>query len=776
VAIIAINDVELPSATVVAAPFAPRGPIVAGTSQSTVTFSLGPKLYVMQQFGLGFLPGVRVRASHDAASWQEGVVTSYANQDLIVNIDLVHGVGTLAGWSISVAGEPGTQGPAGPQGPQGIEGGPMGPAGPVGPQGATGQTGAPGPTGPQGVKGDTGVTGATGPAGTPGTPGAAGPAGLVWKGNWNGIDTYQTLDGVALAGASYIAKAVNTNSQPPNANWDLLAQSGSATIVDDQITPNLLDADTPAKQLLMRDRLNFVSRGGDTMQGNLIVTKPGGQPTVIVQASSPSGAPLLQGMIGATARWSLFLGDGSEETGNNSGSNFGIFRHADAGGLIGGAALNINRATSLMQVRGDVEIIKSAPSLLLNRADNVGAAVVGTKGGLKRWTVTFGGSTTETGNNVGSDFHITRHTDAGAVATDVLTIARSTGLMTVQGDPTAPLGVATKQMVDGKLPLTGGTVTGNVTVNGTVAVSTLGVNAPQYPGITIHATGAAQGMGDIWFYQTSKAQWLLRNDTNNFSFNNYDNNGNVIGTPLTINRLTGLVTINNGLTANGATIGGQTVCNQLTSNYEITANNGVIISKAPSNTSAHVYLSDTNASRAIFYWNAPSGEVRVQNQSGGPVHLHSGLGSKQGAAGGTSNNAVNFWWSGQLEAFVDGTYLGVIAYQSDYRIKKDVADLSDKWETVKALRPVKFTQAEYTPPGERLRAAEAGKPFIPADDIERWGFIAHELQETLTGSAATGVKDDPATVQQPNPWTVIAALTKALQEAQARIEALEAKA
>ena len=38
---------------------------------------------------------MRVRASHDAASWQEGVVTSYANQDLIVNIDLVHGVGTL---------------------------------------------------------------------------------------------------------------------------------------------------------------------------------------------------------------------------------------------------------------------------------------------------------------------------------------------------------------------------------------------------------------------------------------------------------------------------------------------------------------------------------------------------------------------------------------------------------------------------------------------------------------------------------------------------------
>jgi hypothetical protein len=61
------------------------------------------------------------------------------------------------------------------------------------------------------------------------------------------------------------------------------------------------------------------------------------------------------------------------------------------------------------------------------------------------------------------------------------------------------------------------------------------------------------------------------------------------------------------------------------------------------------------------------------------------------------------------------------------------------------------------------------------DDTERWGFIAHELQEALTPSAATGVKDSPDTVQSPNPFTLIAALTKALQEAMARIEALEAR-
>jgi hypothetical protein len=48
------------------------------------------------------------------------------------------------------------------------------------------------------------------------------------------------------------------------------------------------------------------------------------------------------------------------------------------------------------------------------------------------------------------------------------------------------------------------------------------------------------------------------------------------------------------------------------------------------------------------------------------------------------------------------------------------------------------------------------------------------LQETLTPSAASGVKDGP-NLQSPNPWTIIAALTRTVQEMQARIEALEAK-
>jgi hypothetical protein len=130
--------------------------------------------------------------------------------------------------------------------------------------------------------------------------------------------------------------------------------------------------------------------------------------------------------------------------------------------------------------------------------------------------------------------------------------------------------------------------------------------------------------------------------------------------------------------------------------------------------------------------------------------------------------------------YVNGAQVSVV---SDYRIKKDVIDLPGMWDTVKSLRPIKYTQAEFSPPSylahiDQMKAegkAISDAPLYPADDIERWGFIAHELQEALTPSAASGVKDAPDEIQSPNPFSVIAALTKALQEAMTRIEALEAR-
>lgn len=186
------------------------------------------------------------------------------------------------------------------------------------------------------------------------------------------------------------------------------------------------------------------------------------------------------------------------------------------------------------------------------------------------------------------------------------------------------------------------------------------------------------------------------------------------------------------------------------------------------------------------------------NLVGGFIQLGAGFFGRAGQSGASDNTPINFNWvaPGYLHAWIGAVDVGVVTITSDYRIKKDVIDLPGMWDTVKALRPIKYTQAQFSPPSHikyvAQQAFDARKdaeenpdaapreintaPLFEADDIERWGFIAHELQATLTPSASTGEKDSPDTIQSPNPFTVIAALTKALQEAMARIEALEAAA
>ena len=147
---------------------------------------------------------------------------------------------------------------------------------------------------------------------------------------------------------------------------------------------------------------------------------------------------------------------------------------------------------------------------------------------------------------------------------------------------------------------------------------------------------------------------------------------------------------------------------------------------------------------------------------------------RQGVGGAPSAYTNNFNWTGSaLQLWIGAVNAGNITVTSDYRAKKDIEPLPSMWDAVKALSPISFTYQDYTPAIELERDANA-LPLIVGSDEEHWGFIAHELQETLIPSAASGVKDAPNEIQSPNAWPVIATLTKALQEAMARIEALEA--
>lgn len=139
-----------------------------------------------------------------------------------------------------------------------------------------------------------------------------------------------------------------------------------------------------------------------------------------------------------------------------------------------------------------------------------------------------------------------------------------------------------------------------------------------------------------------------------------------------------------------------------------------------------------------------------------------GIICRPGTPGPAGNNMFNIDWAPGANLWIDGINQGLITTTSDYRVKENIADLPPMWNKVKALHPISYTLKD----NEELR--------FMANPLEQWGFIAHELQETLTESVATGQKDAPNLVQSPNVLAVLAPVVSALQEAMTRIESLEA--
>jgi Collagen triple helix repeat (20 copies) len=199
-------------------PPGPPGPSYDATSITQQNVSVGPHTFTTQQ-NLAYLPGARCRISSSASpvdNWMEGVITSYVDDQLVVNVQLLSATRdgfAHSDWLISLAGQPGQQGTPGINGVPGQSGNviwqgasaPTGtnPASPTdgdwymqfdttaappqpahlwGPynHAATNKWGTSGillATGPAGPQGPQGIPGATGPAGLTGPPGPGGPAG-----------------------------------------------------------------------------------------------------------------------------------------------------------------------------------------------------------------------------------------------------------------------------------------------------------------------------------------------------------------------------------------------------------------------------------------------------------------------------------------------------------------------------------------------------------------------------------------------------------------------
>jgi len=124
---------------------------------------------------------------------------------------------------------------------------------------------------------------------------------------------------------------------------------------------------------------------------------------------------------------------------------------------------------------GDMIIKNPDPSITLDGTAGSKNSIFGQKGDKNRWELVLGDATAESGSNAGSNFDLISYADDGTtVIGTALFGTRSTALLTVKADPTAALGISTKQYADAaaagaaasKLPIAGGTITGALQVNG----------------------------------------------------------------------------------------------------------------------------------------------------------------------------------------------------------------------------------------------------------------------------------------------------------------------
>tara|TARA_B100001029_G_scaffold179692_1_gene190360 strand:+ start:10084 stop:13566 length:3483 start_codon:yes stop_codon:yes gene_type:complete len=203
------------------------------------------------------------------------------------------------------------------------------------------------------------------------------------------------------------------------------------------------------------------------------------------------------------------------------------------------------------------------------------------------------------------------------------------------------------------------------------------------------------------------------------------------------------------------------------SDFKVYAKRFAFIKGAPNNTSTGYtevqqwgILED-----AGFYW---LGQVSA-NSTSTSIHpgviMANGYATKAGiGASAAFNNAFNIHWTGSASnLYIDTTLQGTITVSSDYRVKKDITSQTALGiDKVKQLRPVNYEFAD-----------NADFNFV-GDGVKREGFIAHEVAEVIP-SAVDGAKDAPNQIQSLRVDAIVSVLTKALQEAVAKIEVLETK-
>ena len=247
----------------------------------------------------------------------------------------------------------------------------------------------------------------------------------------------------------------------------------------------------------------------------------------------------------------------------------------------------------------------------------------------------------------------------------------------------------------------------------------------------------------------------MRFFTNNTERMRIDDSGNVgIGTtsPNTYSGYT-------ALTLNGSSSGGAEL------DFE---RDGTLVADMFIDTSSNYSIRNVNSGNISIYTGG-SERMRIASDGtislgttlsfGGKVNVHEGgIGVGEASASGSyrrmywnnSNNEMRFW-NGSNEARI--TSAGAFVDASDVSLKKDIADIEYGIDTVKSLQPRKYK--------------------IKATEIDEVGFIAQEMEAHVPEVVKSGENPDGDEQKGIAYGQLTAVLTKALQEAIAKIETLE---
>jgi len=673
-----------------------------GTSGSSVTIGLGNKTFTTQS-GRVFTPGAKIiinSSANPTVNYMWGSVVTYDGQTLVVDVDVVGGSGTHSDWWISISGERGTQGEVGPIGVQG-------------PQGEIGETGPEGPTGPQGIIEEAPTSGSVyGRRGSDST----------WE-----VVTATSADVLPVVPSGGIS---STTVQAALYELDTEKLSKSGGVMTGPLTlagPSHWTYATPGAGSWY-DSNNAADKF-------FVGTDPTTETFRIYAATAAINALSIDGITGKTTVVHPPSNDYHIATKKYVDERTGDFVDVAGDTMTGGLTL---------------------PTLNVEHANN--SDIWFKAGGVAKWL-------TRSEPLPAGDFNFHRYDNAGGYLGSALTIGRLTGDINVARDATingilrTSASLAMGQSISTGLYGDGGNVairgytgggiyiqshagaanygifdSSGLRVTGTVSSSV--INATASDGLKIQVPGGNHAR--IYHHVAGVRVWTAGVWADGHFRITDESAGRV-----------GLTLENNGNLSTGGGIWASSFNGNLNGNASYAHNAGYASSAgsapfaggdltANAITANHGYRSKagTGGAHRDVWWNI----YYATPSSVAPFH----------------NPTVEVW--------ADGTNWGSIINAQvfcDYRIKKDVVDLHNMWDTTKALRPIKYTGAEYA-------------PYTLVDDYERWGFIAHELQETMLDSAAGGYKDCPGPPQQVNVVAVLAVLTKTLQEAMARIETLEA--